>query len=103
MKNKKRKTIGKREIVYFMKLYLKTKQLDFNKETELTPIINSFIYIVNSFLERGFEINLRGFGSFLPKEINRERCIIGGKEYKIKKKIKVAFKRSNKPLLLSNK
>ena len=95
MKNNKRIRVGKREIVKLMSLYLKKNYWKMNREMIITPVVNAFIYAINTLLEHGIEINLRGFGNFLIKDITKDKCIIGGKEYKVRKKRKVVFKYLN--------
>ena len=95
MKNNKRIRVGKREIVNLMSLYLKKNYWKMNREMIITPVVNAFIYAINTLLEHGIEINLRGFGNFLIKDITKDKCIIGGKEYKVRKKRKVVFKYLN--------
>lgn len=95
MENKKRKRVGKRELVKLISLYLIKNNRKMNKEMIITPVVNAFIDAVNALLEKGLEINLRGFGNFLIKDITKDKCIIGGKEYKVRKKRKVVFKYLN--------
>lgn len=95
MKNNKRIRAGKREIVKLMSLYLKKNYWKMNREMIITPVVNAFIYAINTLLEHGIEINLRGFGNFLIKDITKDKCIIGGKEYQVKRKRKVIFKYLN--------
>ena len=95
MNNKKRKRVGKREIVHVMSLYLKDKNMNMSKEKILIPVVNAFIFAVNLFLKNDIEINLRGFGNFLIKDIKRKKWIVGGKEYPNEKKRRVVFKNLN--------
>ncbi len=96
METKKKERFGKREIVHVMSLYLQNHYRKMNMEYVITPVLNAFLASVNSLLERGYEINLRGFGNFIIKDIKKDKCIIGGKEYPIKKKRKVVFKYLNR-------
>ena len=96
MKKNKRKRVGKREIVHVIYLYLRSNHMKMSKEHIIIPVVNAFIFAINIMLEKGLEINLRGFGNFIIKDINRDKCIVGGKEYTIKKKRKVVFKYLNK-------
>ena len=92
MRKNKRKIVTKREIVEMISILLGRKM---SKEHIIIPVVNAFIDVINQTLERGFEIDLRGFGNFKVKEIKRDKCIVGGKEYTIKKKRKVIFKYHN--------
>ena len=96
MKKNKIKKAGKRHVVHVISLYLKANDKQMSKEQIIIPVVNAFIFAINELLENGIEINLRGFGNFLIKDINRDKCIVGGKEYKIKKKRKVVFKYLNR-------
>ena len=96
MVKNKRKRVGKREIVQFIFLYLASNHMKMSKAHIIIPVVNAFIFAINTLLEKGIEINLRGFGNFIIKDINRDKCIVGGKEYKIKKKRKVVFKYLNR-------
>lgn len=96
MEKIKRKRIGKREIVHLMSLYLKSQGRIINKELIIIPVVNAFIFSINTLLEKDIEVNLRGFGNFIIKDINKDKCIVGGKEYPIKKKRRVGFKYLNR-------
>ena len=96
MEKKKRKRVGKRMIIHIMSMYLKSYNYKMSKKQIINPVLNAFIYTVNELLERDIEINLRGFGNFIIKDINRDKCIVGGKEFPIKKKRKVVFKYLNR-------
>lgn len=96
MEKKKRNRVGKREIVHIMSMYLKNNYRIMSKEHIINPVLNAFLFSVNTLLEQGIEINLRGFGNFIIKDINRDMCIVGGKEFPIKKKRKVVFKYLNR-------
>ena len=75
MEKKKRKRVGKRMIIHIMSMYLKSYNYKMSKEHIINPVLNAFIYTVNELLERDIEINLRGFGNFIIKDINRDKCI----------------------------
>ncbi len=96
MEKIKRKRVGKREIIHIMSIYLKKNNEKFDMEHTITPIVNAFIFSINTLLENDIEINLRGFGNFIIKDINKDKCIVGGKEYPIKKKRRVGFKYLNR-------
>lgn len=96
MEKIKRKRVGKREIVHIMSIYLKQNYEKLDMEHTITPVVNAFIFSVNTLLEKDIEINLRGFGNFIIKDINKDKCIVGGKEYPIKKKRRVRFKYLNR-------
>lgn len=96
MEKTKRKRVGKREIVHIMSIYLKQNYEKLDMEHTITPVVNAFIFSVNTLLEKDIEINLRGFGNFIIKDINKDKCIVGGKEYPIKKKRRVGFKYLNR-------
>lgn len=96
MEKIKRKRVGKREIVHIMSIYLKQNYEKLDMEHTITPVVNAFIFSVNTLLEKDIEINLRGFGNFIIKDINKDKCIVGGKEYPIKKKRRVGFKYLNR-------
>lgn len=96
MEKIKRKRVGKREIVHIMSIYLKQNYEKLDMEHTITPVVNAFIFSINTLLEKDIEINLRGFGNFIIKDINKDKCIVGGKEYPIKKKRRVGFKYLNR-------
>ena len=99
----KKKKIIKKNLISFMDYYLKKNNVKLSKNEILIPVVNAFIYSINYCLERGIEIEIRGFGKFIIKDIKKDKCIIGGKEYQIKNKKKVIFNWSKKPGIISKR
>lgn len=101
MKNKTKKQVTKRDLIKLTNLYLKSKSMNMGKEKIVKPVVEAVLISINTLLMNNIAINIRGFGSFIIEDIKKDKCIIGGKEYKIRNKKKIKFKWSKKPVIYS--
>ncbi len=102
MKNETKKWVTKKDLIQLTKLYLKSNGIKLDKNKIIIPVVEAFLFSINTILMKNIAINIRGFGTFIIKDIKKDKCIIGGKEYPIKNKKKVIFKWSKNPKTFSN-
>ena len=97
VENNKRKRAGKLEISYIAWMYLKSYGMNLNRQTQIIPVINAVLFAMNELLKNDFDLNLRGFGNFIIKDVKEKTYNFGNNRiYTVPKKRRVTFKYLNK-------